>query len=65
MDEEAMTIFCIVQEELYKALGPDVEVELLMSPCYRGKKRGGSKKLSDGIDFYLLEGGHLDEENNI
>ena len=65
MDEEAMAIFCIVREEIYKALGPDVKVELLMSPCYRGKKRGSSKKLSDGIDFYLLEGGHSDEENNI
>ena len=33
-----------------------------MSPGHRGKKRGASKKLRDGIDFYLLEGGHSDEE---
>ena len=64
MDEEAMAIFCIVREEIFQALGPDVKVELLMSPCYPGKKRGSSKELSDRIDFYL-EGGHGDEENNI
>jgi hypothetical protein len=63
-DEEAMAIFCIVQEEIYKALGPDVKVELLISPCYRGKKQGSSIKLSDGIDFYLLERGYSDEETN-
>jgi len=65
MDEESMTMFCIVREEIYKALGPDVKVELLMSAGHRRKKRGASKKISDGIDFYLLEGGHSDEENNI
>jgi hypothetical protein len=65
MDEESMAIFYIVREEIYKALGPDVKVELLMSLGHRGKKRGGSRKHREGIDFYLLEGGHSDEKNNI
>ena len=65
MDEESMAIFYIVREEIYKALGPDVKVELLMSPGHRGKNRGGSKKHREGIDFYLLGGTHSDEQKDI
>ena len=65
MDEESMAIFSIVREEIYKAFGADVKVKLLMSPGHQSKKRGASKTISAGIDLYLFEGGHRDEENDI
>ena len=65
MDEEVMAIYYIFREEIYKAFDPDVKVALLMSPGHRGKKRGGSKKQRDGIEFNSFRGTDSDEQTDI
>lgn len=65
MDEEFIAIYCIVRDEIHAALGHDVEIELIMPPGCRSNKQRGSKRISTGINLYLFEGGHSDEEDNI
>ena len=66
MDEEFVAIYRIVRDEIYAALGHDIEIELIMPPGHRSNKRGSSGKHPDGtFEFYLFGGADNDEQTDI